>query len=151
MRCIVHFYLSLHFVAIENKNCPLKLWNNLICSFFRSWKTEMKCWIFAFLIANIHELSLVRIRSTYIFFISQDIHYEKGSFCVADIAFTSFNRLHSVYANEYFFEISAKENFQFHRMYSRAMDKANFVIYDQAGGLLDHKSRTEYHDKLRRI
>ena len=79
------------------------------------------------------------------------IPYEKGSFYVADKAYTDFNRLHRIHANESFFVIRAKENLQFHRMYSRAVDKTKGVIHDQVGRLLGPKSRTEYPEKLRRI
>ena len=79
------------------------------------------------------------------------IPYEKGSFYVADNAYTDFNRLHRIHANESFFVIRAKENLQFHRMYSRAVDKTKGVIHDQVGRLLSPKSRTEYPEKLRRI
>lgn len=79
------------------------------------------------------------------------IPYEEGSFYVADKAYTDFNRLHRIHANESFFVIRAKENLQFHRMYSRAVDKTKGVINDQVGRLLGPKSRTEYPEKLRRI
>jgi hypothetical protein len=79
------------------------------------------------------------------------IPYEKGSVYVADKAYTDFNRLHRIHANGSFFVIRAKENLQFHRMYSRAVDKTKGVIHDQVGRLLVTKSRSEYPDKLRRI
>ena len=79
------------------------------------------------------------------------IPYEKGSFYVADKAYTDFNRLHRIHDNESFFVIRAKENLQFHRMYSRAADKTKGVIHDQVDRLLGAKSRTEYPEKLRRI
>jgi hypothetical protein len=46
-----------------------------------------------------------------------------------------------------FFVIRAKENMQFKRMYSRAVDKTTGVIYDQIGSW-KHKSKTEYPEKL---
>jgi hypothetical protein len=79
------------------------------------------------------------------------IPYEKGSFYVADKGYTDFHRLYRIHANESFFVISAKENLQFHRMYSRAVDKTTGVINDQVGRLLGYKSKNEYPEKLRRI
>jgi len=79
------------------------------------------------------------------------IAYERGSFYVADKGYTDFHRLHRINANGSFFVIRAKENLQFHRMYSRAADKTTGVINDQVGRLLGYKSRNEYPEKLRRI
>lgn len=79
------------------------------------------------------------------------IPYEKGSFYVADKAYTDFHRLHRIHTNGSFFVIRAKENLQFKRMYSRAVDKTTGVINDQIGRLLGPKSRIEYSEKLRRI
>lgn len=79
------------------------------------------------------------------------IPYERGSFYVADKGYTDFYRLHRINANGSFFVIRAKENLQFHRMYSRAADKTTGVINDQVGRLLGYKSRNEYPEKLRRI
>ena len=79
------------------------------------------------------------------------IPYERGSFYVADKAYTDFHRLHRIHANGSFFVIRAKENLQFKRMYSKAADKTKGVINDQIGRLLGSRSRTEYPEKLRRI
>jgi len=79
------------------------------------------------------------------------IPYEKGSFYVTDKAYTDFHRLHRIHANESFFVIRDRDNLQFKRMYSRAVDKTTGVINDQIGRLLGPKSRIEYSEKLRRI
>ena len=79
------------------------------------------------------------------------IPYERGSFYVADKAYTDFKRLHKIHANGSFFVIRAKDNLQFKRMYSKAVDKTTGVINDQIGRLLGPKSKSEYPEKLRRI
>ena len=79
------------------------------------------------------------------------IPYERGSFYVADKAYTDFHRLNRINANGSFFVIRAKDNLRFKRMYSRAVDKTTGVINDQIGRLLAPKSRSGYPEKLRRI
>ena len=79
------------------------------------------------------------------------IPYEKGSFYVADKGYTDFLRLYRIHANGSFFVISAKDNLQFRRMYSKRVDKSTGVLNDHIGKLVVYKSRTEYPEKLRRI
>src|SRR5690606_24211686 len=69
------------------------------------------------------------------------IPYERGSFYVADKGYTDFHRLYRIHDNGSFFVIRAKENLQFQRMYSRAVDKTTGVINDQVGRLLGYKSK----------
>ncbi|MFZ0281889.1 MAG: IS4 family transposase [Bacteroidales bacterium] len=90
--------------------------------------------------AKVHDVNIMDI-----------IPYEKGSFYVADKGYTDFLRLHRIHANGSFFVISAKDNLQFKRMYSRGVDKSTGVLNDHIGKLVVYKSRTEYPEKLRRI
>jgi len=90
--------------------------------------------------AKVHDVNIMDI-----------IPYEKGSFYVADKGYTDFLRLHRIHANGSFFVISAKDNLQFKRMYSRGVDKSTGVLNDNIGKLVVYKSRTEYPEKLRRI
>ena len=79
------------------------------------------------------------------------IPYEEGSFYVADKGYTDFKRLYKIHTNSSFFVTRAKENLQFKRMYSRAVDKTTGVQRDQIGKLVVYKSKNEYPEKLRRI
>jgi len=90
--------------------------------------------------AKVHDVNIMDI-----------IPYERGSFYVADKAYTDFLRLYRIHANGSFFVIRAKENLQFRRMYSRVVDKSTGVLNDQVGMLVVYKSRIEYPEKLRRI
>jgi hypothetical protein len=90
--------------------------------------------------AKVHDVNIMDI-----------IPYEKGSFYVADKGYTDFLRLHRIHTNGSFFVISAKDNLQFRRMYSRGVDKSTGVLNDHIGKLVVYKSKTEYPEKLRRI
>ncbi|MEZ5020251.1 MAG: IS4 family transposase [Bacteroidales bacterium] len=90
--------------------------------------------------ARVHDVSIMDL-----------IPYERGSFYVADKGYTDFHRLYRIHDNGSFFVIRAKENLQFQRMYSRAVDKTTGVINDQVGRLLGYKSKNEYPEKLHRI
>jgi hypothetical protein len=79
------------------------------------------------------------------------IPYEAGSFYVADKGYTDFLRLYKIHTNGSFFITRAKENLQFKRMYSRAVDKTTGVKSDHIGKLMIYKSKKEYPEKLRRI
>lgn len=79
------------------------------------------------------------------------IPYEVGSFYVADKGYTDFKRLYKINTNDSFFVSRAKENLQFKRMYSRAVDKTTGVQSNQFGKLVVYKSKNEYPEKLRRI
>ena len=79
------------------------------------------------------------------------IPYEAGSFYVADKGYTDFLRLYKIHTHGSFFVTRAKENLQFRRLYSRAVDKTTGVQSDHIGKLTIYKSRNEYTEKLRRI
>jgi hypothetical protein len=90
--------------------------------------------------ASVHDVNIMDI-----------IPYEAGSFYVADKGYIDFLRLCKIHTNGSFFVTRAKENLQFKRMYSRAVDKTTGVQSDQIGKLLIYKSKKEYPEKLRRI
>lgn len=79
------------------------------------------------------------------------IPYEAGSFYVVDKGYTDFLRLYKIHTHGSFFVTRAKENLQFKRMYSRAVDKTTGVQSDHIGKLVIYKSKNEYPEKLRRI
>ncbi len=79
------------------------------------------------------------------------IPYETGSFYVVDKAYVDFSRLHKVHTQGSYFVTRAKDNMRFRRMYSRKVDKATGVQYDQIGKLEIYLSKKGYPSKLRRI
>ena len=79
------------------------------------------------------------------------IPYETGSFYIVDKGYIDFKRLYRLHLKGSFFVTRAKDNMRFKRMYSRAVDKATGVLYDQIGRLETYYSRKDYPEKLRRI
>ena len=79
------------------------------------------------------------------------LHYEKGSFYLVDKAYIDYKRLHFINAKGAFFVTRAKSNMRFKRMYSREVDKASGIIYDQIGKLETYKSSRDYPGKIRRV
>ena len=79
------------------------------------------------------------------------VQYEAGSFYVVDKGYIDFSRLYKLHSQGAFFVTRAKTNMRFKRIYSRHVDKASGVQYDQIGGLETYLSRKEYPEKLRRI
>lgn len=79
------------------------------------------------------------------------IQYEAGSFYVVDKAYIDYSRLFRLNTQGAFFVTRAKDNMRFKRTYSRPVDKAKDVQYDQTGRLETYSSRKGYPEKLRRI
>jgi hypothetical protein len=90
--------------------------------------------------AKVHDVNIMGI-----------IPYEAGSFYVADKGYTDFLKLYKIHPNGSFFVTRAKENLQFKRKYSRAVDKTIGVQNDHIDKLMIYKSKKEYPEKLRRI
>ncbi len=80
-----------------------------------------------------------------------EIVYEPGSFYVFDRAYLDFERLFIIHESKSFFVIRAKNNLQFKRQYSAAVDKRTGVQCDQTGELKGFYSSKEYPEKIRRI
>jgi hypothetical protein len=77
--------------------------------------------------------------------------YEAGSFYVLDKAYIDFMRLYYLHQQGAFFVTRAKDNRRFNRMYSRSVNKAAGVKYDQVGKLETYYPSRDYPEKLRRI
>jgi len=80
-----------------------------------------------------------------------EIVYEPGSFYIFDRAYLDFERLFIIHESKSFFVIRAKNNLQFKRQYSEAVDKRTGVRCDQTGELKGFYSSKEYPEKIRRI
>lgn len=79
------------------------------------------------------------------------ITYEPGSFYIFDRGYLDFERLFFIHQSKSFFVIRAKNNLNFKRIYSNAVDKSSGVRCDQIGELKGFYSRHGYPEKIRRI
>lgn len=77
------------------------------------------------------------------------IPFQLGDFYVFDKAYIDFKRLYKLHGKGAYFVTRAKHNMRFKRMYSKPIDKATGVKYDQTGKLEGYYSRKAYPDKLR--
>jgi len=76
---------------------------------------------------------------------------EPGSYYIMDRGYLDFERLYCLHQDKAFFVIRAKKNFQFRRLYSRAVDKTTGLRCDQTVKLTGYKSSQYYPEKLRRV
>jgi hypothetical protein len=83
--------------------------------------------------------------------ILDELHLEAGAIYVMDRAYVDFARLYRIGQSSAFFVTRAKRNFQFQRLYSRAVDKSTGLQCDQTVVLTGFYSQKDYPDKLRRI
>lgn len=79
------------------------------------------------------------------------ISYEAGSFYVFDRGYMDFKRLYFIHQSGSFFVIRARNNLQFQRRSSAAVDKTTAVRCDQMGVLTVFYSAKGYPEKIRRI
>ena len=77
--------------------------------------------------------------------------YESGAYYVADKGYIDFERLFVIHQAEAFFVTRAKENMNYHRLYSAKVNKAKGVKCDQTIMLNNYYSVKEYPEKIRRI
>ena len=90
--------------------------------------------------AKVHDVNILDI-----------IRFEQGSFYIMDKAYIDFDRLFNLHNQGAYFVTRAKDNMRFRRIYSKPVNKAVGVLYDQIGMLETYKSKKEYPNKLRRI
>lgn len=90
--------------------------------------------------AKVHDVNVLDI-----------IQFELGSFYIMDKAYIDYKRLYTLHKQGAFYVTRAKDNMCFKRIYSKAVNKAIGVRFDQLGVLETPKSRKEYPEKLRRI
>lgn len=76
---------------------------------------------------------------------------EPGTIYIMDRAYLDFLRLYRIHQNSAVFVIRSKSNTGLRRLYSREVDKATGVMYDQTVSLTGFYSKKDYPEKLRRI
>jgi hypothetical protein len=83
--------------------------------------------------------------------ILDSILIEPGAIYIMDRGYLDFARLYALHQERAFFVIRAKNNFNFKRLYSHAVDKSTGVQCDQSILLRTFYSKKDYPEKLRRI
>ena len=83
--------------------------------------------------------------------ILDSILMEPGAIYIMDRGYLDFARLYMIHQERAFFVIRAKNNFNFKRLYSHAIDKSTGVQCDQSILLRTFYSKRDYPEKLRRI
>lgn len=83
--------------------------------------------------------------------ILDELTYEPGSFYIVDRGYLDFARLYRLHLSGAFFVTRAKKNSRFRRRYSRPVNKATGLRFDQTVVLSGFYSRQEYPEALRRI
>jgi hypothetical protein len=83
--------------------------------------------------------------------ILDELTYEPGSFYIADRGYLDFARLHRLHLSGAFFVTRAKKNFHCQRRYSRPIDKATGLRFDQTVVLRGFYSQQQYPEAVRRI
>jgi hypothetical protein len=77
--------------------------------------------------------------------------YEAGAYYIFDRGYVDFGRLYRITQHSAFFVIRGKTNLKFKRIYSRKVDKASGVMYDQIGKLSGLYVLKHYPEKLRKV
>lgn len=89
---------------------------------------------------NVHDVNIL-----------DDLTYEPGSFYIADRGYLAFTRRYRLHLCGAFFVTRAKKNSRCQRRYSRPVDKATGLRFDQTVVLSGGYSRPQYPEALRRI
>src|SRR6266576_171352 len=76
---------------------------------------------------------------------------EAGAIYVMDRGYIDFRRLHVIHQAGAFFVTRTKINMNYHRVYSRAVDKTTVLRFDQSIALDGFYTRQEYPQHLRRV
>lgn len=90
--------------------------------------------------ASVHEVNVLDI-----------ISFEPNSFYVMDRGYVDYKRLYRIHLCDAFFVTRAKDNMDYRRLYSHAVDKAKGVLCDQTIMLNGYYAAKDYPNKIRRI
>jgi hypothetical protein len=80
-----------------------------------------------------------------------ELFVEAGAFYLLDRGYTDFTRLFTIDQHRAFFIIRAKNNLQFHRIYSHTVDKTTGLKCDQTIVFTGVESAKDYPEQLRRV
>src|SRR6202162_3012251 len=76
---------------------------------------------------------------------------EAGAIYVMDRGYVDFRRLHALHQAGAFFVTRTQINMNYHRVYSRAVDKTTGLRFDQSIALDGFYTRQDYPQQLRRV
>lgn len=102
-------------------------------------KTSIPEFIY-FSTASLHDVNVLDI-----------INFEANSFYVVDKGYIDYKRLYRIHLCNAFFITMAKDNMNYRRLYSHAVDKSKGVLCDQTIMLNNYYAAKDYPQKIRRI
>ena len=83
--------------------------------------------------------------------ILDQLRFDPGSFYIMDRGYLDFRRLYQIHRRSAFFVTRTKKNTRLQRRYSRPVDKATGLLFDQTVVLSGARSHQDYPEPLRRI
>jgi hypothetical protein len=90
--------------------------------------------------ASVHDVNVLDV-----------ISFEANSFYIMDRGYVDYKRLYRIHVCDAFFVTRAKDNMNYRRLYSHAVDKTKGIIYDQTIMLNGYYAVKDYPQKMRRI
>ena len=118
---------------------------------FRSTKGGIKLHTQIDLKTSIPEFILFSTASVHDVNVLDVINFEVNSFYILDRGYIDYKRLCKIHLSDAFFVTRAKDNMDFRRLYSQAVDKSKGVIYDQTIILNGYYAAKYYPYKMRLI
>ena len=118
---------------------------------FRSTKGGIKLHTQLDLKTSIPEFILFSAASVHDVNVLDVISFETNSFYIMDRGYVDYKRLYKVHQCGAFFITRAKDNMNYRRLYSHAVDKGKGVLYDQTIMLNGYYAAKDYPEKMRRI
>ncbi len=118
---------------------------------FRRSKAAIKLHTLLALQGSIPTVIILTPASVHDVNILDQLVWEAGAFYIMDRAYLDFARLHRIHLASAFFVTRAKKNFRCVRRYSRPVDKATGLRFDQTVVTTGCYARRDFPDPLRRI
>ncbi len=118
---------------------------------FRSTKGGIKLHTQIDLKTSIPEFILFSNASVHDVNVLDVINFEANSFYVMDKGYVDYRRLYKIHLCNAFFVTRAKDNMNFRRLYSHAVDRSKGIIYDQTILLNGYYAAKDYPHKMRII
>ena len=117
---------------------------------FRSTKGGIKLHTQLDLKTSIPEFILFSTASVHDVNVLDVISFEANSFYIMDRGYVDYKRLYRVHQCGAFFITRAKDNMNYRRLYSHAIDKSKGILYDQTILLNGYYAAKDYPEKMRR-
>ena len=118
---------------------------------FRSTKGGIKLHTQLDLKTSIPEFILFSAASVHDVNVLDVISFEADSFYIMDRGYVDYKQLYKIHQRGAFFITRAKDNMNYRRVYSSAVDKSKGVLYDQTIMLNGYYAAKDYPEKMRRI